>query len=118
MTRSMKRAYYQKPISEFLIERQEEILGELTKNHPFSLELPQKNAWLKQILNLKDQLAGFSEGNIFLEFSIPRMGKRADAILLAKGIVFVLEYKVGAAHQERYASDQVLDYSLDLKNFH
>lgn len=118
-TRSMKRAYYQKPISEFLIERHEVIFGELARNHPFfSLELPQQDAWTEQISNLKEQLKGIRSGEIFFEFSIPRMGKRADVVLLINGIVFVLEYKVGAKKFERYAIDQAVDYTLDLKNFH
>jgi hypothetical protein len=32
--------------------------------------------------------------------------------------VFVIEFKVGASQYEKYAIDQTLDYSLDLKNFH
>jgi hypothetical protein len=30
----------------------------------------------------------------------------------------VIEYKVDAKNYERHALDQVLDYALDLKNFH
>lgn len=55
---------------------------------------------------------------MFLEFAIPRMGKRADAVLVAKDLIFVIEYKVGAKEYQRHAIDQVLDYALDLKNFH
>jgi len=39
-------------------------------------------------------------------------------VLTAAGIVFVLEFKVGSRHFEAAASDQVVDYALDLKNFH
>ncbi|MHC4233006.1 MAG: DUF2075 domain-containing protein, partial [Planctomycetota bacterium] len=52
------------------------------------------------------------------EYSIPRMGKRVDNILLIDGIVFVLEFKVGEESYPLYALDQALDYALDLKNFH
>jgi hypothetical protein len=55
---------------------------------------------------------------IFLEFAIPRMGKRADAIIISDGLIFVIEYKVGADEYQQNAIDQVLDYALDLKNFH
>jgi len=58
------------------------------------------------------------EAFIFLEFSIPRMGKRADAIVIVDGIVFVIEYKVGASGYTEHAVEQVLDYAVDLKNFH
>lgn len=46
------------------------------------------------------------------------MGKRADVVLVIGGIVFVLEFKVGATSFERSAIEQVHDYALDLKNFH
>jgi hypothetical protein len=46
------------------------------------------------------------------------MGKRADALLIAENIVFVIEFKVGATTHESFAFDQVEDYALDLKNFH
>jgi hypothetical protein len=57
-------------------------------------------------------------GHLFLEFSIPRMGKRADALLLRGGTLFVIEFKVGSDAFDRHAIDQVHDYALDLKNFH
>jgi hypothetical protein len=46
------------------------------------------------------------------------LGKRIDAILLLHGIVFVLEFKVGAKEYLRQDLEQVWDYALDLKNFH
>jgi schlafen family protein len=114
----MKRAYYQDNIYNFLETSQEEILGTLANNHHFALDLMQKNAWIEQIANLKGQLSGFHDGDVFFEFSIPRMGKRVDVLLLIYGVIFVLEYKAGAKKHERHAIDQVLDYALDLKNFH
>jgi hypothetical protein len=113
----MKRAYYQQKIDAFLATSPSEILGELSKGHQFSLENLQRNAWIEQIPELKNQLRRFGDGYIFLEFSIPRMGKRVDVLLLIGGIVFVVEYKVGADSYQKYAVDQVLDYALDLKNF-
>lgn len=114
----MTRAYYQNSIPAFLKVANEAILGELTQSHHFDLDIAQKNAWLVQIDNLKEQLSDFGFGEIFFEFSIPRMGKRADVVLYIKNIIFVLEYKVGAKEFERYQADQVIDYALDLKNFH
>jgi hypothetical protein len=57
-------------------------------------------------------------GALFLEFNIPRMGRRIDAVLLVGPVVFVIEFKVGESEFERAAVDQVWDYALDLKNFH
>jgi hypothetical protein len=46
------------------------------------------------------------------------MGKRADAIVVLDGIVFVVEFKVRADTFTGAAIEQVTDYALDLKNFH
>ena len=46
------------------------------------------------------------------------MGKRTDAVVVYRGVVFVVEYKVGSDTYQKHAIDQVLDYALDLKNFH
>jgi hypothetical protein len=44
--------------------------------------------------------------------------KRADVVLIIAGVIFVLEFKVGSQQFDAAASDQVVDYALDLKNFH
>ena len=49
---------------------------------------------------------------------ISRLGKRIDVVLLVNGIVFCLEFKVGESSILEADVDQVLDYALDLKNFH
>ncbi|MCK7516270.1 MAG: hypothetical protein MZV64_00340 [Ignavibacteriales bacterium] len=55
------------------------------------------------------------KGSIYFEYSIPRMGKRIDVVLLIGSAIFVLEFKVGEKEFSSYAIDQVWDYSLDLK---
>ena len=52
------------------------------------------------------------------EYDITRLGKRIDVVLLLKGIIFCLAFKVGEASILENDVDQVLDYALDLKNFH
>ncbi|MEZ0018227.1 DUF2075 domain-containing protein [Sinorhizobium fredii] len=113
----IKRAYYQSTIAEFLGANGDEILGVLAAGHQFALDLAQRNAWIAQITHLKGQLQGLT-GDILFEFVIPRMGKRVDVVLLIGGIVYVLEYKVGAKAYDRHSADQAWDYALDLKNFH
>ena len=114
----MKRAYYSKSIQKFLFESESSILGELTANHSNrTLEELQVNAWRKQIQILKNQLKEFN-GKIYFEFAIPRMGKRVDNIIIINNIVFVVEFKVGYGGYEKYAIEQVIDYTIDLKNFH
>lgn len=114
----VKRAYYSKTVEQFLEDSKSSILGELALYHEFSLEDLQRNSWLAQIDILQKQLSALRNAYILFEYSIPRMGKRVDVILIFKGIIFVLEFKVGEKKYQRYALDQVIDYALDLKNFH
>ena len=93
------------------------IIGRLASNCDFPVRQTQRDAWLEQIRLLQGQLLGLN-GSVFLEFSIPRMGRRIDAVLLINSIVFVIEFKVGDSVFDRAAVDQVWDYALDLKNFH
>jgi schlafen family protein len=112
------KAYYSASVSTFLRDDPERILGVLTAEHRHSLEELQRWAWLQQISILKMALARRPDGRLFLEFYIPRMGKRADAVLITENIVFVIEFKVGAGDHAASAVAQVEDYALDLKNFH
>ncbi len=98
-----------------------EILGQLLQGSVGSVEATQRNAWLGQIHALKNlQLseAQFQSAKIYFEYSIPRLGRRADVILIVEQVLFVLEYKVGESNFTPNALDQVWDYALDLKNFH
>ena len=113
----MKHAYYAAGIRSFLSEETDRILGRLTRESSFAVDPSQRDAWLTQIAVLKRELAVF-DGWIFLEYSIPRMGKRVDAVATVGPAVFVLEFKVGERGFPSHAVDQVTDYALDLKNFH
>jgi hypothetical protein len=112
------RAYYNAPLDSFIDDDTERILGVLTTEHRHALEEQQRWAWLQQISILKTSFSDRPDGRIFLEFYIPRMGKRADAVLIAGNIVFVIEFKTGASGHTSSGFDQVEDYALDLKNFH
>lgn len=83
----------------------------------FVLEQNTTAVWREQITILKEALCDL-KGEIYFEFSIPRMGKRIDCLLIIQNIVFVVEFKVGEAKYKRQDYDQVWDYALDLKNFH
>lgn len=111
-------AYYEADLLSFFHSSENEILGELTASHHFSLENQQRFAWQEQIKILKSELSGTETGKIFFEFRIPRMGKRADVVLLIQSVVFVVEFKVGSTAFDASALEQVHDYALDLKNFH
>jgi len=94
------------------------IYGDLCQHHAHTLELGQKAAWLEQIALLKKGLVAVPDAWLAFEFAIPRMGKRADAIILLGGVIFVIEFKVRADTFTGAAIEQVTDYALDLKNFH
>ncbi len=111
------RAWYESSIDEFHRSSSDEILGALVTNSEFAVETTQRDAWLKQIVVLKQALEGFA-GELFLEFNIPRMGKRIDAVVIVGPVVFAIEFKVGSDTFDRAAVEQVWDYALDLKNFH
>ncbi|SCY32586.1 Uncharacterized conserved protein [Nonlabens sp. Hel1_33_55] len=114
----MQRAYYSDSIEKFLQTDSVKIYGELSSNHENkTLDELQKNAWKAQIEILKEQLKTI-EGKIYFEFAIPRMGKRVDNILIIKNIAFVVEFKIGSNKYDKNALEQVIDYSIDLKNFH
>ena len=115
---ALKRAYFDSSLANLEALDESHVLGELARQHEHALESQQKNAWIQQIRHLKRVFRGWGEGHIFLEFAIPRMGKRADVVVITHGIVFVIEYKVGARSHDSAGEEQVLDYALDLKNFH
>lgn len=114
----MLHAYFASSIRDFLSQNSHEILGALAASHKFDLDQNQRDAWVFEIQCLQSELERIEDGKIFFEFLIPRMGKRADCILLINNVIYVVEFKVGSATFDRSAIDQVHDYALDLKNFH
>jgi hypothetical protein len=113
----LRRAWYAASFADFIAHSEDEVIGQLTNNSSLSVELEQRDAWRVQIDLLKQWVRGRS-GTILLEFNIPRMGLRADAVLLIGGCVVILEFKVGETSAARHALTQVWQYALDTKNFH
>ena len=111
-------SYYSASIAEFLRQSSSEIIGIIHSND-ISAEttIQQSNTWESEVQILKDQLRSFSDGRIIFEYTIPRMGKRVDAVVLYKNIVFLLEFKCGDTEYRQSTYDQVYDYALDLRNF-
>ena len=116
----MERAYYSASISEFLRAPSSELEGRLSVSSisdGFAPVESQLGSWRREISLLKSSLGG-RNGKVYFEFSIPRMGRRADVVLLLGAVILVLEFKVSSMGFLRSARDQVWDYALDLKNFH
>ncbi len=114
----MRRSYYSDGICKFLDSDSNEILTELRENDMFEPDRNQEQAWKKQIEILKSQLHDLESGHILFEYTIPRMGKRVDTILIYDDFVFVMEFKVNKTVYQKQDEDQCIDYAQDLKNFH
>jgi hypothetical protein len=114
----MNRAYYANSICDFCIEDGDSIYGKISGEYDLNkLTIQQANAWKSQIKILKQTILNFN-GRVYFEFTIPRMGKRVDNILIIDNCIFVLEFKIGSSLYDKYAKDQAFDYGLDLNNFH
>lgn len=113
----MQRAFYQESIAHFRQASVSDILGKLTAANTFDLQNTQRDAWIYQIKILQEQLYDL-EGKIYFEFHVPRMAKRVDVLMVISHAVFVVEFKVGDNQFATHAIDQVVDYALDLHNFH
>jgi len=111
------RSYYSAAVTEFMVATPDSVLGALSAKSAFTVELPQRDAWLTEIGILKTVLADL-EGTLFLEFEVPRVGSRIDAVLIAGPAVFAIEFKVGERQIKTADYNQAWDYALDLKNFH
>lgn len=118
MPASIQRASYVASLANFLQVSTQEILGHLAEGQSGDVTPAQLQAWLQQIEILKAAVPPGLEGTICFELIIPRIGKRADNILLIGDQVVVIEFKVGSDIYDRSAQRQVVDYALDLKNFH
>lgn len=114
----MKREYYTASIADFLSDDPEYVLGQLLINDEFETTDLQKNAWRREIEILQSQLYDFPDGEIAFEYTIPRIGHRMDVVCIIRGIIFLLEFKVGDKVYKKATDDQVVDYALDLKYFH
>ena len=112
------RYYYSDSISTFLAKSTEEIIGKLTLASQHDINDETSNSWFEEIEILKNVLVPYRDrGSVFFEYNIPRMGRRADVIVLIDGFVFVLEFKTAESKFTHDAVTQVWDYALDLKNF-
>lgn len=115
-----ERYFYYDSISSFLTQSENEIKGKLAFHDEYDTAATQKFAWEEEILLLKSVLKPFENehGWIAFEYTIPRLGKRIDVVLLLRERVFVLEFKAGEENFNHHDVDQVMDYALDLKHFH
>lgn len=113
------RSYYSNTLSDFLSTPTDQVFGQICSNDQSQdTNINQRNAWLSEISILKDQLKGLHDGYLLFEYTIPRLGKRIDVVLLINNLVFILEFKNLDDKYSTAAYDQVYDYALDLHEFH
>ena len=116
----MNRYFYKATINDFLASSNDSIFGQIASMDEGDSVSEQKFAWAEEIDLLKQVLQPWKNeyAEIIFEYSIPRLGKRIDVVLLLRGIVFAIEFKAGQNTYLQADMEQVMDYALDLKNFH
>lgn len=116
----MPRCLYSSPISDFLQSEPQSLLGRFAMGYHGTILTTTNDAWAGEINIMQEVLQPWHDepGQIVFEYDIPRLGKRIDVVLLLRGLIFCLEFKVGEGQMLQSDVDQVLDYALDLKNFH
>jgi len=122
-------AFYINSVGSFLEESYNSIVGSLTEQAGvagFHQQLhTQTNSWIEEIrilqktfTALSGSFLGFRDYGILLEYPIARRDKRIDAILITDSILIVIEFKYGKSEYNIADKEQVIDYCLDLRDFH
>ena len=81
----MSRAYVSVSASEVIGITDDQLYGQLARELPFAVEPSQRAAWEYQIRHLRSLVRDLPAAHFFIEFLIPRMGRRADLIILNEG---------------------------------
>jgi len=116
----INRFFYKASLNDFVAQPYKTILGTISDNNVDDTKGAQNATWKTEIETMKSVINDLNveEGEIVFEYTIPRLGKRIDVVLLLQGIIFVLEFKDGADIYLSQDFDQTVDYALDLKYFH
>lgn len=113
-----KRYYYSDTITDFFQKEDTVVIGELALACSHDINDETMKSWLDELRVMRSALEKYkNRGSVYFEYNIPRMGRRADVIVLIDDIVFVLEFKTIRSKFTHDAVIQVWDYALDLKNF-
>ena len=117
---AIPRCLFSSDFASFLSRDMDSVLGILCDNFHGVALTTTREAWKAEIAIMRNIIAALNDenGKIIFEYDIPRLGKRIDVVLLYRGVIFCVEFKVGESKILEADVDQVLDYALDLKNFH
>ena len=122
-------AFYSNTVARFLDDDNKLIIGSLTQQagvSGFHQQLhTQTLSWAEEIDILKSafkqlipQQPQFVDAGILLEYPIARREKRIDVVIVVMGIIIIVEFKVGKSEYLNSDKEQLLDYCLDLRDFH
>ena len=105
------RCLYRAKLSQFLDTNATEVFGHIVKSFHGIDKTTTNEAWTGEIEILQNVLLPWRDDDayVFFEYDIPRLGKRIDVVLLLRGIVFCLEFKVGQRDALQADVEQVLD---------
>ncbi len=130
-------AWYDSPCNNFINSKTDSVVGQLARSaarEGWGTTPEQEQEWTKSVDILKSTLSEKKEGrseilqsaladprlhefqSIILEYDFRRRGLRMDCVLLAPGIIVILEFK---RHEPTLADrDQAMSYAINLCEFH
>ncbi|HLY19412.1 MAG TPA: DNA/RNA helicase domain-containing protein [Bryobacteraceae bacterium] len=122
-------AYLRRTVDEFISEEPNAVIGILQQAYAcdgfVSQYTRQTQAWDQVIPELQRVFAQLlrsrpeaKDWTILLEYPLYRLRRRIDAVVLADGLIVVVECKVGADVFTTADRRQVEEYALDLRDFH
>lgn len=120
-------AFYSNTLNGFIKDSNKEVLGELISKSTgfYEHKHSQTSSWEEEINILKAsfeqivaQNPNSNKWGILLEYPISRRQKRIDAVIVADNLIIVVEFKVGKSDYLSGDKEQVVDYCLDLRDFH
>ena len=97
MAKENIRSLYNNSFISFYNEDNNSIFGKLCDRYHGDAQTTTREAWKEEISIIKNLITPYKNesGQVIFEYDIPRLGKRIDVVLLFKGIIFCLEFKVG-----------------------
>jgi hypothetical protein len=117
-------SFYGARVAEFMSDDPNNVVGVLATRA--SLEYrgnqpEQARSWRDQVKLLRrafSEVKGSGEWGLLLEYSLRRLGRRPDAVILAPGVIIVVEFKMSAEKHAAHHVQQVEDYALCIRDFH
>lgn len=121
----MTRSFYAATVGEFLLATPDQLIGRMSIRLAAlhrQAEHDQLRAWTREIELLRAAFAEIGEPaldwSVLFEAPILRLGRRMDVVVLAPGVVAVVEFKVGSKTYNSQDIAQTEYYALCLRDFH